>query len=305
MVLFPQLIAGPIVKYTDVSRELKQRTVDMQDLTEGITTFVYGLGKKVLIANNIGALWTEVETLGFSNLSSGLAWLGILAFTLQIYFDFSGYSQMAIGLGRMLGFRFPQNFNFPYISRSITEFWRRWHMTLSSWFKEYVYIPLGGNRVSRGRWYFNMFVVWLATGFWHGADWNFIFWGLYFFLLLVLEKSFLLKRLEKHKILSTVYALFFIVFGWVLFAITDLNQMGIFIQKLFIPSPGISWVYYLRNYAVTFLIGGVLCTPVVKKLLDRAVKIPWLNLIIVLLIFFASVAYLVDSSYNPFLYFRF
>lgn len=305
VVLFPQLIAGPIVKYTDVSRELKQRTVDMQDLTEGITTFVYGLGKKVLIANNIGALWTEVETLGFSNLSSGLAWLGILAFTLQIYFDFSGYSQMAIGLGRMLGFRFPQNFNFPYISRSITEFWRRWHMTLSSWFKEYVYIPLGGNRVSRGRWYFNMFVVWLATGFWHGADWNFIFWGLYFFLLLVLEKSFLLKRLEKHKILSTVYALFFIVFGWVLFAITDLNQMGIFIQKLFIPSPGISWVYYLRNYAVTFLIGGVLCTPVVKKLLDRAVKIPWLNLIIVLLIFFASVAYLVDSSYNPFLYFRF
>lgn len=150
VVLFPQLIAGPIVKYTDVSRELKQRTVNMQDLTEGITTFVYGLGKKVLIANNIGALWTEVETLGFSNLSSGLAWLGILAFTLQIYFDFSGYSQMAIGLGRMLGFRFPQNFNFPYISRSITEFWRRWHMTLSSWFKEYLYIPHGGNRVSRG-----------------------------------------------------------------------------------------------------------------------------------------------------------
>lgn len=281
------------------------RTITLQDVSEGITTFVYGLGKKVLIANNIGALWTEVETLGFGNLSSGLAWLGILAFTLQIYFDFSGYSQMAIGLGRMLGFRFPQNFNFPYISRSITEFWRRWHMTLGSWFREYLYIPLGGNRVGRGRWYFNMFVVWFATGFWHGADWNFILWGLYFFILLVLEKSFLLKILDKHKVLATIYALFFIVMGWVLFAITDIGQIGVYLQRLFVPSSGIGWEYYLRNYAVTFLVAGFLCTPAIRKLLDKTEKRPWINLIVVMLIFFASVAYLVDSSYNPFLYFRF
>lgn len=305
VVLFPQLIAGPIVKYTDVAKEMKVRTITLQDVSEGITTFVYGLGKKVLIANNIGALWTEVETLGFGNLSSGLAWLGILAFTLQIYFDFSGYSQMAIGLGRMLGFRFPQNFNFPYISRSITEFWRRWHMTLGSWFREYLYIPLGGNRVGRGRWYFNMFVVWFATGFWHGADWNFILWGLYFFILLVLEKSFLLKILDKHKVLATIYALFFIVMGWVLFAITDIGQIGVYLQRLFVPSSGIGWEYYLRNYAVTFLVAGFLCTPAIRKLLDKTEKRPWINLIVVMLIFFASVAYLVDSSYNPFLYFRF
>ena len=201
--LFPQLIAGPIVKYTDISRELAQ-------INDGIMLFIFGLGKKVLIANNVGSLWDQVQALGFANISMPLAWLGIIAYSFQIYFDFSGYSLMAIGMGKMLGFEFPQNFNYPYISKSMTEFWRRWHMTLGGWFREYVYIPLGGNRCSKARNYFNIFVVWAATGFWHGASWNFVLWGLFFFVFLVLEKAFLLKHLEKGKFWPHIYVLFFL-----------------------------------------------------------------------------------------------
>lgn len=190
VVLFPQLIAGPIVLYSDISRELKSRKITLAQIDEGVGLFIMGLASKILLADTIGALWTEVQTLGFSQVSTPLAWMGIIAYSFQIYFDFSGYSLMAIGLGRMLGFFFPQNFNYPYISKSITEFWRRWHITLSSWFRDYVYIPLGGNRVKKSRQFFNIFVVWFLTGFWHGAAWNFIFWGLYFFVLLMIEKSF-------------------------------------------------------------------------------------------------------------------
>ena len=239
VVLFPQLIAGPIVLYPDISKEMKHRTITLAQVEEGVGLFIMGLGSKILLADTVGALWTEVQTLGFANVSTPLAWMGLLAYTFQIYFDFSGYSLMAIGLGRMLGFYFPQNFNYPYISKSITEFWRRWHITLSSWFRDYVYIPLGGNRVKRSRQFFNIFVVWFLTGFWHGAAWNFIFWGLYFFVLLMIEKSFLLKHLEKSRVLSHIYLIFLVMLGWALFAISDLSTLGELFGRLFSLKGGI------------------------------------------------------------------
>lgn len=303
--LFPQLIAGPIVKYTDIQRELRNRKLNLAQISSGITTFIFGLGKKVLIANNIGSLWNQVQDLGFANVSTPLAWLGILAYSFQIYFDFSGYSLMAIGLGKMLGFEFPQNFNYPYIAKSMTEFWRRWHMTLGSWFREYVYIPLGGNRVSKPRTYLNIFIVWAATGFWHGASWNFILWGLFFFVFLIAEKAFLLKHLEKSHFLSHVYVCFFLILSWALFAITDFSQLGIFLQKLFSFSTGDDWMYYLRNYFVTFLVAVFCSVPLVEKLYDKVKGFSIINLLILVLIFLSSVAYLVDATYNPFLYFRF
>ena len=305
VVLFPQLIAGPIVKYTDINRELKERKIDLAQIQEGIKIFIFGLGKKVLIANNIGALWTQVESMDFGSISTPLAWMGVIAFSLQIYFDFSGYSLMAVGLGKMLGFNFPQNFNFPYISRSITEFWRRWHITLSSWFKEYVYIPLGGNRVSTPRRYFNIFVVWLATGFWHGASWNFILWGLFFFVFLVIEKAFLLKKLEKYRVFSHVYVLFLLVLSWALFAVTDMSKLSELYKTMFSFTGGIDWIYYLRNYIITFIVACILSTPLIEKIYNKVSKIKIVDYIILASIFLMSVAYLVDATYNPFLYFRF
>ena len=306
VVLFPQLIAGPIVRYTDVSRELKSRTITPGDVQEGIGIFIRGLGRKVLIANNIGALWTEVSAMNFSAISTPLAWLGILAYTFQIYFDFSGYSQMAIGLGRMLGFRFPQNFNDPYIAKSVTEFWRRWHMTLGSWFREYLYIPLGGNRCSFPRQIFNLFVVWAATGLWHGASWNFVLWGLYFFVFLVLEKAFLRPFLEKTRVLGHLYLLFLVVVSWAVFAITDFAALGRFLTALFSFRGGSEWLYYLRNYGVTFLLAAFLSTPLLARLEERlGGRLGWAKNLALTVVLVASVAYLVDATYNPFLYFRF
>lgn len=305
VVLFPQLIAGPIVKYTDINRELKSRKISLEDIEEGIRVFLFGLAKKVLIANNIGALWTQVEQMDYGAISTPLAWLGVLAFSLQIYFDFSGYSQMAIGLGRMLGFKFPQNFNFPYISRSITEFWRRWHITLSSWFREYIYIPLGGNRVSKPRMYLNLFLVWAATGFWHGASWNFILWGLFFFVFLVLEKAFLLQHLERSKVLSRVYVLFLLLLGWALFAVTDMSQLGQLYTTMFSFKGGVDWLYYLRNYAVTIVVACICSTPLIERLYRKIQRVKWLDYTVLILLFLLCVAYLVDATYNPFLYFRF
>ena len=198
--MFPQLIAGPIVVYTQVSKELRKRSYYLKDIEKGLRIFILGLGSKVLIANNVGGLWDDMAQIGYANISMPLAWLGLLSFSLQIYFDFNGYSLMAIGLGKMLGFDFPQNFNFPYISKSVTEYWRRWHITLSTWFKEYLYIPLGGNRKGKLRTYLNLFIVWSVTGLWHGASWNFIFWGIYFFVLLSLEKLFLKKWWKRMEI---------------------------------------------------------------------------------------------------------
>lgn len=303
--LFPQLIAGPIVKYTDINEELKERSIDKSQIEEGIRTFILGLGKKVLIANNIGMLWTEVEKIGFENISTPLAWMGIIAFSLQIYFDFSGYSLMAIGLGKMLGFNFPRNFNYPYISRSMTEFWRRWHITLGSWFREYVYIPLGGNRVKKGRLFLNLFIVWFLTGFWHGASYNFILWGIFFFILITLEKIWLDKYLKKYRLMSHIYAILFLIIGWTLFAITDMNLLIMYFKKLFIYSPGVEWIYYIRNYGITMILAAILSTPIISTYYKRKIKSKYLDTVIVLIIFFVSVAYLVDATYNPFLYFRF
>lgn len=309
VVLFPQLIAGPIVRYTDINRELKERQINLPQIQDGIKLFILGLGSKVLIANNVGALWTEIEAIGagegFLSISTPLAWMAVFAYSLQIYFDFSGYSLMAIGLGKMLGFEFPKNFDFPYISRSFTEFWRRWHMTLGSWFREYLYIPLGGNRVSRPRLYFNLFVVWAATGFWHGASWNFIFWGLFFFVFLVIERMGFKQVLERHSAFSHVYVIFFLLLSWALFAVTDLGMLGDLFTRMFVPVGGVDWIYYLRNYIVVFILGTVLSTPALKGLYLRLEKNNVFCLVFFGAIFLASTAYLVDATYNPFLYFRF
>ncbi len=303
--LFPQLIAGPIVKYTDINEEIKDRSVNIDKTEEGIQDFILGLGRKVLIANNIGMLWTEIEGLGFGNVSTPLAWMAVIAFAFQIYFDFSGYSLMAIGLGKMLGFTFPQNFNYPYISRSITEFWRRWHITLGSWFREYVYIPLGGNRVKKGRLFFNLFIVWFLTGFWHGASYNFILWGLYFFILISVEKMGLSKILDRYKVFSHVYSIFFILLGWSLFAVVDLNNLKLLWQRMFSLNGGIDWLYYIRNYGVTLIIATIFSTPIIANLYKKIEKNKVINTVVMMIIFIVSVGYLVDATYNPFLYFRF
>ncbi|MGL4736691.1 MAG: MBOAT family O-acyltransferase, partial [Cellulosilyticaceae bacterium] len=291
--LFPQLIAGPIVKYTDINRELQSRTITLTQIQDGVKLFILGLGSKVLIANNVGMLWSEVENLGFDKLSTPLAWLGILAFALQIYFDFSGYSLMAIGLGKMLGFNFPPNFNFPYISRSMTEFWRRWHMTLGSWFREYLYIPLGGNRKGPFRLYINLFIVWACTGFWHGASWNFIFWGLFFFVLIAIEKAVLLRFLEKHRIISHFYVIVLLLVSWALFAITDLGLLTTFTHRLFVYQEGIAVIYYLRNYAITFILAIFFATPLCKRLFYRFKEDGLIQLVCYSLVLILSVAYLV------------
>ncbi len=305
VVLFPQLIAGPIVLYSDINKELKNRKILLEQVEEGVGLFIMGLGSKILLADTIGALWTEVQMLGFSNVSTPLAWLGVLAYSFQIYFDFSGYSLMAIGLGRMLGFYFPRNFNYPYISKSITEFWRRWHITLSSWFREYVYIPLGGNRVKKSRHFFNLFVVWFLTGFWHGANWNFIFWGLYFFILLMIEKTFLLKYLEKSKIFSHLYLIFFVMISWAIFALSDLSMLGELFSRMFSLAGGVDWLYYLRDYAGILILCILASTPFFKIAADTIGKNKIVRTVFLAAVLLVSVAFMVDSTYSPFLYFNF
>lgn len=303
--LFPQLIAGPIVLYTDINRELKHRTVNLDQIQDGVRWFIFGLGKKVLIANNIGSLWDRVVALGFTEVSTPLAWLGILAFALQIYFDFSGYSLMAIGLGKMLGFEFPKNFDLPYIAKSMTEFWRRWHITLGSWFREYIYIPLGGNRKGKARMYLNLFIVWAVTGFWHGANWNFILWGVMFAILLIIEKAWLLKYLERGKVWPHIYAIFLLLLSWALFAIEDMGQLSLFFQKLFSFDGGWDWVYYIKGYFITIVIAVFCSTPAVEKLYKKIREVAWADIGLLVFILVLSVAYLVDATYNPFLYWNF
>ena len=301
--LFPQLIAGPIVKYSDINKEIKVRSVSFSNFEQGLEEFIIGLSKKVLIANNIGMLWNEISNKNIESISTPLAWLSILAFAFQIYFDFSGYSSMAIGLGKTLGFNFPTNFNFPYISRSISEFWRRWHITLGSWLKEYIYIPLGGNRVSKKRLFFNLLLLWFLTGFWHGAEYNFILWGIYFFIFIYLEKLFLSKILNKQIIFSHIYTIFILIIGWCIFAITDLNTLKLYLGKLFTFDLTLDYIFYLRNYLIIFIICIVSSTPLIEKLYSKVSKN--IRSIIICILFLLSIAYLVDSSYNPFLYFRF
>ncbi len=303
--LFPQLIAGPIVRYSEISRELKFRTASLSRIEDGVRAFIIGLGCKVLLANNIGQLWNSVEQ-NLSGASSPLAILGVIAYGFQIYFDFYGYSMMAIGLGRMFGFEFPQNFNYPYISRSVTEFWRRWHITLGSWFREYLYIPLGGNRKGEGRMYLNLFIVWFLTGLWHGAGFNFIIWGLYFGALICLEKAFLLPYLKRSRLFSRVYMIVLLLFGWAIFVSAEPGSLELLLSRVFSGGWSADVVYYLRNYGVVLLICGLCSTPLFKNLYQRREKKlkPFVTAGL-LLVLILSVAYLVDATYNPFLYFRF
>ena len=311
--LFPQLIAGPIVKYRDIDKELTKREHRLSDISMGISLFCVGLAKKALLANPAGELY---EDLIFSRTDPASLWLGLVLFAFQIYYDFSGYSDMAVGLGGIFGFSFPRNFNYPYVSKSITEFWRRWHMTLSSWFREYVYIPLGGNRHGKTRTFINLFAVWSLTGLWHGASWNFLIWGIYFFILLVIEKSFLLKRLEKApKAVGHIYALFFILLGWLIFSadrgagefiLLSKNLFGFGGSAFF----GSSFAYdLLRNFP--FLILMTLgATPLPKRTAERfSTKTPRVfsavRNILCLASIILSTAYIVSADYNPFLYFRF
>ncbi|MDO4187463.1 MAG: MBOAT family O-acyltransferase [Lachnospiraceae bacterium] len=302
--MFPQLIAGPIVVYSDVAEKLEKREIKLADIDDGIKTFIIGLGSKVLIANNVGMLWDDIALIGYENIKAGCAWLGVLAFSLQIFFDFNGYSLMAIGLGKMLGFDFPKNFDYPYISKSLTEFWRRWHITLSSWFREYVYIPLGGNRKGSLRTYVNLFIVWFLTGFWHGAGWNFILWGMFFFVMLSVEKLYLKKLLDEHAIWAHIYSVIFIGLSWMIFAITDIRLLAVYFTKLLAFGWDIQALYLVRNYGVILIVGIVLCTPVFRSFYEK-IKNKTAGVVILGVILVVSVAYLTDATYNPFLYFRF
>ena len=307
--LFPQLIAGPIIKYKDLDDQLGRRTHSLEQFASGISRFVAGLSKKLLIANNLGQLWDACKVMGKGELSIITAWLGILAFAFQIYFDFSGYSDMAIGLGRMFGFEFMENFNYPYISKSVTEFWRRWHISLSTWFREYLYIPLGGNRCSRGRWILNLLIVWCATGIWHGASWNYLLWGLYFYVLLVSEKLLLGKYLQKLPgWLRHVYVMVLVLISWAIFALEDLSIMGHYLAAMLgfggLPLVNALTGYYLRNYLPILAAAAVASTPMVITRWRR-MDSPGLKLTVLLLGLLACTAYVVASTYNPFLYFRF
>ena len=310
--LFPQLIAGPIIKYKDLGDQIDHRDHTAERFASGVQIFMVGLAKKVLLANNIGMLWDVYKATPVSELTVAGAWLGVLAFSFQIYFDFSGYSDMAIGLGRMLGFEFLKNFDYPYISRSITEFWRRWHISLGTWFREYVYIPLGGNRVGPARLCLNLLIVWGLTGIWHGASWNFLFWGLYFGVLLMLEKVFLRRWLEKLPgVVGHVYTLFLVLVSWAIFAVEDLGQLGGYLSAMFGAAQGGAYngefFYYLSSYLPTLVVLALASTPLAAglwgrlSLRKRQVLLPLLVLAGLLL----CTAYLVDATYNPFLYFRF
>ncbi len=309
--MFPQLIAGPIVRYVDIARELQERTVTAGKIYDGIVRFIVGLSKKVLVANLLGEL---CDIFRASDEKSVLFyWVYAIAFSLHIYFDFSGYSDMAIGLGKIFGFHFIENFNYPYISKSITEFWRRWHMSLGSWFRDYVYIPMGGNRVGKVRWLFNIFVVWMLTGFWHGAEWNFIIWGLMFAVILIAEKLFLLKLLNKTPaVINHVYVMLLVVISFVIFNANGLAGAASDIGGMFglagVPAVNAETLYYLRSYAFVLILGVVGALPLVKKAGEKlrgfkavraAEPVVFAGLLLVI------TAFLVDGSFNPFLYFRF
>ncbi len=312
--LFPQLIAGPIVRYSDVEAQLIKREHSFEKVSQGIKRFIIGLSKKIIIANTLGNLGNAF--LASNDLSVLYYWLFVISYMLQIYYDFSGYSDMAIGLGKLFGFDFMENFNYPFISKSITEFWRRWHISLGTWFRDYVYIPLGGNKVNKPRWLFNIFVVWFLTGFWHGAQWNFIVWGVYFGILLTLEKFFYIKRLEKHSILSRVYAMLFVCISFMIFAAPTMKDAATYIIGMFnvhsLPLVSKEFIYNLKNYGFVILIAIVGATPLIKNLKRKidektsdALWVYILELVVLILLVIISTGYLADGSFNPFLYFRF
>ena len=307
--LFPQLIAGPIVRYKDIADRLEDRRESMEQFSSGAARFAVGLGKKVLLANNIGALWDRYAAA--SSLTLAGAWLGALAFSLQLYFDFSGYSDMAIGLGRMLGFEFLENFRYPYISRSVTEFWRRWHISLGTWFRDYLYIPLGGNRRGLRRQLLNILIVWSLTGLWHGANWTFLLWGLYYAFFLILEKVFLLRYLKRSRVLGRVYTLTAAVFGWVLFQLDSPGKVFAYWKAMLgLAGTGLAGaedLYLARSFGSVLLVSVLAATPLGKRIYDRfspQVK-GAITPVLIITCLAVCTAYLVDATYNPFLYFRF
>ena len=313
--LFPQLIAGPIVRYQDIADQLDERTHSFDKFGDGVKRFVTGLGKKVLLANNIGLLWSTISETNAASLTTVGAWLGIIAFAFQIYFDFSGYSDMAIGLGKIFGFDFLENFNYPYISKSVTEFWRRWHMSLGTWFRDYIYIPLGGNRKGLPIQIRNIAIVWLLTGFWHGASWNFVLWGVFYGVLLVFEKLFLLKRLKKAPaFIGHIYTMLAVLLGWVLFAFDDFGKGFAFLKVMLGGGAGFvsnEALYQLLSYLPLIVICVIASTPLMKKLYEKMTSkcgegvLLTADTIRILGLSALSVAYLISGSYNPFLYFRF
>jgi alginate O-acetyltransferase complex protein AlgI len=307
--LFPQIVAGPIVRYADIAGEIDERMITVDKVSDGIGLFIKGLAKKVLIANNIGILWTSVKAMEYSEISALTAWLGILAFTFQIYFDFSGYSDMAVGLGKMLGFNFPQNFNHPYSSKSISEFWRRWHITLGTWFREYVYIPLGGNRKGLPRTCINLLITWTLTGFWHGASFNFILWGLYFGILIVIERLGFGKILEKiPSFFSTLYTFLIVVFGWVIFDTNSLTDAGKYFSAMFSGNGKIidnTALYLLSGYAFLLVISALGSTELFNKMAKKLKNTAVIKPVALAAVLFVCTAFLVNATYNPFLYFRF
>ena len=309
--LFPQLIAGPIVQYKTVAYDLEHRRETIPLASEGLQRFVIGLGKKVLLANQMGAIWEDISAMSAPSVTT--AWLGALAFTFQIYFDFSGYSDMAIGLGHFFGFHFLENFNYPYESRTVTEFWRRWHISLSTWFREYVYIPLGGNRKGLARQLLNITIVWFLTGLWHGASWNFVLWGVYYAALLILEKTFLLRWLDRvPRFVGHIYTCLCFVLGWVLFAITDFAQLGAYLSRLFSgPLWDTTSAYLLRCDWLLLVLAVVGCTSLPKRLWEKREQTlspalsDGLRTVWTVIVLLVSIAFLVGDSYNPFRYFRF
>ena len=312
LMMFPQLIAGPIVIYSDIARQVRRRSYSLEKFEDGIKVFTLGLGAKMIIANMLGSCWTTAQMYGIEGMSTPMAWVAMFAYTFQIYFDFYGYSLMAIGLGLMLGFTLPKNFDNPYMSRSATEFWRRWHITLGSWFREYVYIPLGGNRKGQVKTIFNTFVVWALTGLWHGASWNFVLWGIIFFVLLTIEKSGFENILDRYKVLSHIYAMLIIPMSWIVFALENLSDIGLYFKRLF-PIFGSSDVAFINTndyktaliqYGIFFLLAIVFSFEFPQKIYHKYKKTFVVNIVIII-IFWLSVYRIMTSASNPFLYFRF
>ena len=318
VVMFPQLIAGPIVQYKTIDVQLRSRKETAEEFAEGVHRFMIGLGKKVLLANNAGSLWDTIQAMNYGEIPVLTAWMGLAAYTFQLYFDFSAYSDMAIGLGHMFGFRFLENFNYPYVSKSITEFWRRWHISLGTWFREYVYIPLGGNRVNMLRHIRNILVVWLLTGIWHGASWNFVIWGIYYGILLLIEKFFLGKYLKKlPSVVQHIYCMFFVMIGWNLFVFDDMGQGITYLRVLFgtfgqgLLNQETIYLLYNNIILLVLLIIGSTQLPkkagewICRKLEGKDFAIILVRTVFYAAVFFLSLAWLVDASFNPFLYFRF
>lgn len=311
LTMFPQLVAGPIINYADVSAALQERKASLEDFEEGMKLLILGLGAKVIIADRIGLLWNNIQTIGFASISTPLAWIGAFAYSIELYFDFAGYSMMARGLGRMMGFEIPINFNHPYMSKSVSEFWRRWHITLGKWFRDYVYIPLGGNRKGKMRTFFNLFVVWTLTALWHGADYNYLIWGAMLLFFLGIEKAFLLPCLEKSKAIGHVYLLAVVPITWVAFAVMDINQLLVYFTRLFpfVASAGnavnsLDYVKYLQDYGLLFVLGILFATPLPNFIYNKFEK-KWLGNVAVLVVFGLSMYYLTISTNNPFMYFNF